>query len=96
MKLGAKFHRGTHVGDFHKLIKHTKNILVQLKPFFFYEKEPLVNEKAADIFVLYQSTSSNCFRQMERNFEKPKEDFPQNKLIYNNIFQYLHRCHGLG
>ena len=58
----------------------------------FNVKEPLVNVKVADILVLYQSTSKNCFRQTKKHFQKLKEVFHHNMMIYNNLSQFLHRC----
>ena len=32
---------------------------------------------------------------MKMNFEKMGEDFLHNVSIYNNLFQFSHRCYGL-
>jgi hypothetical protein len=48
-------------------------------------------------FFLFQSSfCGSCFSEMEMKLEKPKEVFAPDKLIYNNLLQFVHRCHRLG
>ena len=76
-----------------------ENIINSINPIqrvHFNVKEPLVNVKVADILVLYQSTSKNCFQQTRKNFQKLKEVLHHNMMIYNNLSHCLHRWYRLG
>ena len=46
--------------------------------------------------ILWSITSETCFCQTKNNFEKLREFFLLNILIYINLSQVLHRYYGLG
>ena len=72
------------------------NSINPLQTVHFNVKQPLVNVKIADILVLYQSTSKTCFWQTKKHFQKMKEIFHNNIIIYNKISLFLPRCNILG
>jgi hypothetical protein len=44
-------------------------------------------------FLLQSRFCGSCFGEVEMKFEKQKEVFSPDKLIYNKILQFFHRCH---
>jgi hypothetical protein len=47
-------------------------------------------------FLLQSRFCGSCFGEVETKFEKLKEVFSPDKIIYNKILQFFHRCHRLG
>jgi hypothetical protein len=48
------------------------------------------------IFMFLSSSLGTNYEDMERYFEKRKEVFLKKNIIYKNLPDFLHRCHGLG
>jgi hypothetical protein len=44
-------------------------------------------------FLLQSRFCGSCFGEVETKFEKLKEVFSPDKIIYNNLLRFFHRCH---